>query len=681
MTITISRFTWDECEPHEVNTLSGINYAESRESLDIKDYLIGGIEVNAKAEGIKGGYEADELLPRTVQSNLSLMDDEARTLYDFFMVSGDTRLIKWKFNYIYDGVLKYELWLHPTDIKYDTSLEARDMSIELYGFEREFREYFSEVELPDANTFNWTQTTSISGFMAMTVTDFFGQLLSVPVEVVGLPNWYIFGAGAVSAGAGGQSAGGQAGALLHVPSSEEYYLWKNCYERAKSSGDKVYPFLKKDCAGSGWLFYFEYDGGKRLIIRPRDCPSLDLHDLYYFGDGTYIGAESHSEGKEHENIYDAIVINNGRLYGGDGAFSPTFIRLGEPSVAITLPGLKGATPIVIRDVEPNYRSEFFNRIEKLASDPFAHLTGTGTLTLTGVMNGLFLSTFSFEGDFDLNIPYPVPSSGTVTGTITGTIEVTGTGGNSTHTGEWNVSLTGNIAELKSGGLTMTSLVGSFINGSPSLINSTSGSMETTGVIEPPTPLYIYELYFTTIEGYAYYKYGGEDDKVFRLLGYTNQEPFGGFRVLNDLTEIKKDRILFIDAGHNSVQETKVNLGGGGHGLYHSENFGGAIPPQQSELVFSGNNASMFFQYDGTNITDYPRYCESEEFRNNFRFFKKGEVRVMNYVYDGILTSLSKKVRFIEERGGDAIPFPERVWDIRGLHIDFISETTTLELVA
>ena len=131
--------------------------------------------MNVEADGIRGEFEADELLPSSPSINMTLFDHDG-SLRSLFKIDQDTTFVKWKFDILYNNVKVQEMWLHPTDIDYNTSLYDKDVVIDKYGLEREFRQYFENVDLPAADTYGRSEDGIIPNFNRMWLSDFLSSL-------------------------------------------------------------------------------------------------------------------------------------------------------------------------------------------------------------------------------------------------------------------------------------------------------------------------------------------------------------------------------------------------------------------------------------------------------------------------------------------------------------------------
>lgn len=166
LNITISKYRWANNTPlKDINFFSGVTPALV-ETIDVKDYLMSLDELNVNFDSSGDDKNKNFLFFETSDISLTLSGIvNNKKLVSFFGLFSDTKYNKWEFrisdlnnNLLYKGVVSQE----NIDEGFDPSPDSEQIKVQVFGFEKEFKEYYSQVELKSPNDFIWFHNNDIN---------------------------------------------------------------------------------------------------------------------------------------------------------------------------------------------------------------------------------------------------------------------------------------------------------------------------------------------------------------------------------------------------------------------------------------------------------------------------------------------------------------------------------------
>lgn len=347
--IKLTQYDWTGSvqTPEEASIFSDKSYTTNVAPFDLIDYLLDeDLTLRWSFENIRDDFESPKLLPFGSEITMKVSNYDGMVA-SFFKMNSGTAYIKWKCEIFYKNKLIHSGWITPEGVEYTegsgTGSDTHILIIRVKDLITEIKEYFSNTPLKSNMDVNWEGKDIFTDiwylrFSRMLKEQFPGVEFVLKssianMKVMATP-WFI------------------------IYSDNSWAWWKTGYERVYTNGENRWDWLRRLCNAMGFVifsFVDDIDNKQKVAIKNRSDGGLTtLHlnpDLMI----------EYSKSKEHNNsIYDAVVINNGTMIGGDYAFAihygPGYVYFKE---------FKGGRLIIISEkYESNYSCIHFNRVVK-----------------------------------------------------------------------------------------------------------------------------------------------------------------------------------------------------------------------------------------------------------------------------------------------------------------------------
>lgn len=308
--ITCTKKVWRDTDPIEsVNEFSGVE-PRSIETIDLKPYLIKMSELS---------YSFDEAQKENGQNQLYFLSSNMSFdlsgivnnsyLPSFFNLFSDTDYTKWKirlfippFNVLWEGIINQE----SIKTNYSPEETSEVISITALSLEKEMKEYFSKVPLPDQSEIFNSGYNTIGGIghdnesrNIKRIGYVFGQLTpgAIWLPQGDLQDWCII----------------ENPVLLNKSfeygTSDNYVFVKSSYERIRANGENCYNLIRRICNSMGWVFYYQ-EGYFKIKDRGTEIQTtttLDVNKIIEYEVTKY---------KEYDT-FQHLMILDGTIDGGD----------------------------------------------------------------------------------------------------------------------------------------------------------------------------------------------------------------------------------------------------------------------------------------------------------------------------------------------------------------------------
>lgn len=261
---------------NEVNFFSDIEPV-LLDSVDLTDYFMRNTEVQfkVKREDIDKQNDSIKLFTNFDTIKLSLSGAKTPSLFDFFALdNNDTNgFLNYKILVYKDEDLIFQGVLKPQDLVYNMPFERNSRKVvecTIYGWDREFKDYFSQGEMPDLSTPNnyWYS----QNFLGSNIEIMGLNSLLVGLFGFGFDNEIIYDDGID----GGENLGKWR--IARIPNlinpqtvDDPTYWFMNGYDYIRENQNlSPFDFLRKLCNAMGWVFYFKIvDNSLKFIVRNR----------------------------------------------------------------------------------------------------------------------------------------------------------------------------------------------------------------------------------------------------------------------------------------------------------------------------------------------------------------------------------------------------------------------------
>ena len=312
-------YLFDTTDEKDANFFSGASYTGVTDIIDLKDFLLAGssIKVKRNFNTTDRGYNGrHNLFFESSNIDFKLTDLESTSLSDYFNLYNDTRFIKYIVDIWKDGQVIWKGIIKQEGIKktFSTGNDNEVLSVLAIGWESEFKEYFSNKELPEwssstyqfpfqiwqtapGGTADW-ETIYGRSFMYF-LSSITGQQIDYESD---LGDWNI-----------------SRNAFLHNKGSYKNWFIKSGYLRMWTE-ESIYGFMEKVCNAMGWVWYMYllsgYDTVWGLTIKKRGG-ATGLSTLAI----PYSDFISWSVEKNDKIVtYDYIIVLDGHFIGGNQGF-------------------------------------------------------------------------------------------------------------------------------------------------------------------------------------------------------------------------------------------------------------------------------------------------------------------------------------------------------------------------
>jgi hypothetical protein len=323
--IYIEKWIFDQAtELKEISMFSTIANKTLDSTLDLKEYSIevGNIEYSFERSD---NSSKNELYFETSDISFKLSGIRNREfLKDWFGIYVDTRYIKYLLyikvsstgDLVYRGIVNQE----SLEQNFNTSGTSKRISIQGLGFEKEFKNYYSNKPLLSISDIPyWYSLDNILGHFTFNNNTYYYKAISLryllqklfennfssiqledqtweKYQVVNYP--YLGKPSTINNG------------YLHL---------KTGYDSFHNTGMSCYKFLECICNARGWVMFFNKD---KLCIKNRSTENLILTDF----DGNLLKSDYSILKTIPQLTFDNIVIFNGSIFGGDDSGCGTDMR-------------------------------------------------------------------------------------------------------------------------------------------------------------------------------------------------------------------------------------------------------------------------------------------------------------------------------------------------------------------
>lgn len=350
--IQCGKYQFDnEIEIQEVNFLTASENYSLLTTIDLYDYLIQGslspIEISVETID-----DDKKLFFETSSVSLKCFNDVVngnQKLSDFFQLYNQEVYIKYLVNIKYNGDIVYTGVIYPENIKMnDRETELIDFSI--VGFEKEFKEYYSNKYIPSlpANDISMPTQENHAGFNSSGLdyhlkNTYFNSSYITNIRLIGIGGEYY---------------------IIHQP-----YLFRPdnkfvndeifckvgyvCFQRDEFN---LFDFFKSICLSMGWVWYFN---NREMIVRNRyDVSHFPILEIDY--NEKFIKHDVENQFSEIGG--DNIMIDDGEFWSSGYLITPYAQNLGKDV------DLQGSRKIVLSEKNtPTLTTNPFNKLEFIST--------------------------------------------------------------------------------------------------------------------------------------------------------------------------------------------------------------------------------------------------------------------------------------------------------------------------
>lgn len=349
--ILVTEYNWAGSvnTPIEASIFSGKAYATSRASFDLMDYLLDDdLVIRWGFESIRDDHSPEKLLPMGSELSMKLSNADG-ALASYFRILSGTAFIKWECLVYYKSKLVHKGWITPEGIEYaegsGTGSDTHVLIIRVKDYITELKDYYVNQPLKNNNEVNWEEVYPIGSF-------------GINYSRFGFMLAELFPGVSFSLSSGIYDMKVMETAYFAVFGDSSWAWWKSGYERVFTNGENKWDWLRKLCNGMGFVLFSYIDPAdqrQKIGIKNRSDANLPVHTL------DPDAMIEYTRSKEHNNsIYDAVIINNGTMMGGDFPYS--FIISGSFGQSAPYKDLKGGRTILVSEKYPaNYNCAHFKR--------------------------------------------------------------------------------------------------------------------------------------------------------------------------------------------------------------------------------------------------------------------------------------------------------------------------------
>lgn len=316
------------CEQYDFSTVTDdineVNFFADLEpilldTIDLTDYLLrkSPVVFNNKREEIDKFNDSIRLYSSFDTLKLELSNAVKPKLFDFFALdNNDTNgFLDYKILVYKDEELIFQGVLRPNDIVYNMPLERNErevISVSCYGWEKEFKDYFSNKEMPDLTDYWFNQN-----FLGINK-----QVTSLILLINGLFN-IAYGDVITDRGYNNDRDLNK-WRIVRTPefiapnvSSVLHLIWfQNGYDYIKSNTKlSSFDFFRKLCNSMGWVFYFKIvENDIKFVVRNRTT-SDDFYTTVIIDNSDVIGYTV--EYSQFQQKVRTVKIPTIEVFGGD----------------------------------------------------------------------------------------------------------------------------------------------------------------------------------------------------------------------------------------------------------------------------------------------------------------------------------------------------------------------------
>jgi len=316
---------------NEVNFFSSIEPV-LLDTVDLTDYFMRNTDVQfrVKREDMDKVADSIQLFTYFDTLKLSLSGAKSPSLFDFFALdNNDTNgFLNYKILVYQDGEFIFQGVLKPQDLVYNMPFERNDRKIiecTIYGWDKEFKEYFTQGEMPDLSTpvNYWYPQEYLGSYVDITGLD---------SMLVGLFGFSFDGEIIYDDGIdGGENLGKWR--IARIPNlinpqviTNPTFWFMNGYDYIRSNFNlSPFDFFRKLCNAMGWVFYFKIvDNSLKFVVRNRVTKS-DFFDSREIDNSDIIGYDT--EYSQYRQKVKTIKIPAFEISGGNEILKTPIINI------------------------------------------------------------------------------------------------------------------------------------------------------------------------------------------------------------------------------------------------------------------------------------------------------------------------------------------------------------------
>jgi hypothetical protein len=334
----------------EINFFSDVIPTAITSEIDLMDYILdkdnnGISELKYDFDKVEpDGASASGVLFFTSGSiNLRVTDGEINGLKmsDFFKIFEDTQRIKYKGKLFYDGALLFQFTVHQDGLKTKFALADKNshvVDILAVGMEKEFRDYFSNKNLPATESVPWLWDGVHCGLNNIITSHYptrppassddslYYKVFTTVVESLfenafitnynydnDVTEWFV----------------GMDARFIKSEFTNGLHHNRQGYDRLTKSGLSRLKWFECTLNSMGWIYFILAD---TFYIKNRSGFELPVTEIDY----SSIHADGFEAGKRKPALtYDYIMFLSGAYYGGDTFMLGGGIMKGERPVILT----------------------------------------------------------------------------------------------------------------------------------------------------------------------------------------------------------------------------------------------------------------------------------------------------------------------------------------------------------
>jgi len=303
MRLECLKYKWDNTtEDININFFSDVT-PTLLESIDLYDYYQD--ETMSEIEYSFEDVESDNTL-YVKASNFTFNCYDDGVLFDFFEIFNANKFFKWKLNYYEDDTLIYSGIIYKDGVNVN-SLEDKILSVITLGYEKEFKDFFSNVQLGSSAEFEATSGVGTNPFPALQGLRFYRARSFFPnlfpnVVFQGwnkLDHWLNYHYVAELAYTYSPNTNFyDYGNVIHI---------KTGYDCFYLDGINKMTFFNSMLLGYGWIWYWYLN---ELVIQERAATDFDVLDI----DCAEVEVSQSLTHRYNQFQVDNVIINNGEYY-------------------------------------------------------------------------------------------------------------------------------------------------------------------------------------------------------------------------------------------------------------------------------------------------------------------------------------------------------------------------------
>lgn len=338
--ILCQAYIWDsDVELKDCNFFSGVTGEILGDKIDLTEFISIDSKVSITREVDQAISDSGRPALYFVAGDIELelldnvyMKDKTSNEYEylhnyFFYYTNSVALERVKFmaDIYYKDILiaKGTIIKESLQLFYKPDDKNRTLTLTIILYEKEFKDYYSNVGLLDTGTLVFTETKPSGGkyLPLQNVLEALFPAVTVNIIEQSIKDWRVC----------------QEGEMYIASTGSTLYFNRNGYKQVYQSNENRFEFLSKLCMAMGWVFMLEPgEEDMQLVIMNRNTFDSSITNLQVSMDMVLQASVTKISDIE---TFEYIVINNGTMIGGNNCFpnghSVQINHRGERQIIIT----------------------------------------------------------------------------------------------------------------------------------------------------------------------------------------------------------------------------------------------------------------------------------------------------------------------------------------------------------